>query len=313
MMMALALSFAVWIYAQAQRSNESTVSNRRLDVRGLASDLVLYPSDLPAINIELFGPMEDLNKIDPTKVVPFIDLSNLQSGRHRVRVYLDRRPIPFGVEYDILRSYVTVNIERQVRQKRTVVVRTTGTTPAGFIVPKVEADPATVEVTGAKSDVDKVAEVRVTYDLSDADSGSINLPVELIDGDGQVLQSETVRADRSEVRVNAVVVPAPATKALPVQPTWKGALPVGLKVEKYEIDPPQVRVSAESTVLAKLATIETLPIDLSGIRSTRSIRTSLKLPKGITAVGSDSVSIKVFIAAAPQPKVEQPQGGKPSG
>jgi YbbR domain-containing protein len=311
MVVSLALAIGGWVYVQAERSTRDQMDTLQVQARNLGEDLVVVPKprDMPTAEIDLTGSQEELRQVDKLKVSAYVNLSGLQVGKHRVPVRIDARGIPLNVMYSLRRPYIDVEIQQIYRTLQKVTVRQEGSPPAGFQVVAVEAQPDSIQLSGAMIDVLKVRTARVTYDLAKAQEEPVDLEVQLFDAKEFPVEDVTVYPPR--VTVSAAVAPVPAIKALPVQPTWMGQLPVGFKLERYELQPPQVRVTAESTLLAKMSAIETLPIDLSGIRNTRDIKAKIKLPKGFTAVAGDTVSVKVYIVPAPKPKVETPPSNTP--
>jgi YbbR domain-containing protein len=311
MVVSLALAIGGWVYVQAERSTQDRMTNLQVQVRGLGEDLVVIPKpeDMPKADLDFQGSQEELRQMDRNKVYPYVNLDGLDVGRHRVLVRVEARGIPLNVSYSLRRPYIEVEIQEIYRTMQKVTIRQEGSPPPGFQVVGLEVQPDSIELSGAREDVLRVKTARVVYDLAKAQDAPLELEVQLFDA--KDFPVEDVRAYPPSVTVSAAVAPAPAIKALPVQPTWAGQLAVGYKLERYELQPPQVRVTAESTLLTKMSAIETLPINLTGITATREIKTKIKLPKGFTAVAGDTVSVKVYIVPAPKPKVENPPPNTP--
>lgn len=170
------------------------------------------------------------------------------------------------------------------------------------------ADPASVTVSGAESVVKQVAEARVVYDLALADlkrSTPHNLPVEAVDAKGRRI--ENVEISPIFVGVTPILVPSPVQRSASVLVRFEGALPDGYEMAGYRVEPASVTLEGASFATNTVSSVETQPVNIAGVTSTRSLEANLKVPAGVTAVKPDRVSVRVLIRKAPdRPKPSPP-------
>jgi YbbR domain-containing protein len=138
------------------------------------------------------------------------------------------------------------------------------------------SDPATVSVvvSGTRDDVRQVSrqDVSAILDLSRDDrtgEWSVPLRTRMISAPRRVLVDEVLPA-RVKVNVDQIV-----ERELRVEPQLTGTLPTGLAVERVTIDPLSVRVRGPKSVLESMSGIATIPIDVTGRRT--SFRESVEL------------------------------------
>ena len=73
---------------------------------------------------------------------------------------------------------------------------------------------------------------------------------------------------------------------------------VGFRVESYTVVPNQIDVTGESQDVSKVTTVDTDPIDLSSLRSSRTVSVRIRLPNGVSALGSETVNVLLVVRRA---------------
>ncbi len=156
----------------------------------------------------------------------------------------------------------------------------------GLTVLQTSANSVNVAVRGTPEDVRQASrqDLSAVVDLSHDDRvGPITVKVtpKAIRHSRRVQISEI---DPSEVTVN---VDQLIERVLPVQPQVAGAgqLPANLSIERVVTEPPTVRVRGPRTLLDGMTSISTLPIDVSGRRTSFRERVELvplAFPEGLT-------------------------------
>ena len=154
---------------------------------------------------------------------------------------------------------------------------------AGLTVLQTSASTVNVTVRGTREDVRQVSlqDLSAVVDLTgDEHRGQITVH----------LSPSSVRASR---RVRVIeIVPAEVTinvdemieRDLPVKPQLGGELPPNLSVERVITEPETVKVKGPKTLLKRMASIATLPIDVTGRRTSFRERvelTPLAFPEGL--------------------------------
>ena len=167
-----------------------------------------------------------------------------------------------------------------------------------------------VNIAGSEQDVARVKNVAASLDLTRVRiNGAYAVKVQVLDEDGKAISGLEVSPET--VTIRPVTAPAPADRGLLVVPNWKGQPAFGYRVKDYEVVPKQVQLQGSPDIVSRYSTVETEPVDLSGLKSTTVLTARLK--RFGTRVGTlavESVKIKVVIEAAPiePPPTEVPPG-----
>jgi YbbR domain-containing protein len=109
---------------------------------------------------------------------------------------------------------------------------------------------------------------------------------------------QVTQIEPSEVTIN---VDEMIDRELPVQPQFTGELPPGLAIERVVTKPDQVEVKGPKTVLSKLSGIATLPIDVTGRRTSFRERvelTPLQVPEGLSERRWVEVDVRIGLAGS---------------
>ena len=154
----------------------------------------------------------------------------------------------------------------------------------GLTVLQTSANTVNVVVRGTREDVRQVSrqDLSAVVDLSHDDRVgpiTVKLTPKSIRHSRRVQVSEI---DPPEVTVN---VDQMIERALPVQPQFTGELPANLSIERVVTEPSTIRERGPKTLLNGMTSISTLPIDVSGRRTSFRERVELvplAFPEGLT-------------------------------
>jgi len=241
------------------------------------------PIDVGILSPDSFRATVDLSRVEPRQGGEVQDVAvTLDAIDRRIQV----------VEF----SPRTVQVRLDFVQEREMPVSVVhNAAPEGLSIGTPQTDPSVVNIRGASSRVSAVRSVvaRVTIDAS---ALNIDRDVELIaiDNEGNEVPNLEIQPTRANVRI-AVAVEL-ANKTLPVVPQIVGELDASHVVSSVVISPLTVTVSGSESVVTRLETALTEPIDITG--RTRDFETliGLALPDEVSVIGSSQVSVTVGIA-----------------
>ncbi|HUI08644.1 MAG TPA: CdaR family protein [Verrucomicrobiae bacterium] len=157
-----------------------------------------------------------------------------------------------------------------------------------------------VTVRGTREDVRQVSrqDLSAVVDLThDARRGliSVELTPRAIQHSRRVQVTEV---DPREVTVNVDEI---IERELPVQPQFAGELPPGLAIERVITKPEKIDVKGPKTLLNKMSAVTTLPVDVTGRRTSFRERvelTPLQLPEGLAERHWVEVDVRIGVAAS---------------
>ncbi|MGC9320397.1 MAG: CdaR family protein, partial [Armatimonadota bacterium] len=167
-----------------------------------------------------------------------------------------------------------------------------------------------VTVRGPASRVREVARGVVVVDTSGL-TESIPFPAEVEPRNNRNLPVGGVEVEPSRVTVDVKVRPV-HVKHLPVRPRL-GTPPSGYRVVAVVTEPSVVTVTSDQQI-GDIEAISTLPVDISGLRGTKSYSVSLNVPSGLSVTGPAAVAVTVTTARpGGETPAPGPQGSGSSG
>jgi len=135
------------------------------------------------------------------------------------------------------------------------------------------------------------ADVRVRVDLSRAREGDNTLQLSADDVQAPA-GINVVRVSPNWVRV---AVATAATRALRVVPQLRGSPPPDVQLGRVVVEPPTVQVKGPRTTIEERATVETAPVDVTGLRQSVTRTVGLLLPDSVYPTTQRTVQVTVEI------------------
>lgn len=284
------LSLMLWLQVSAQAEpNKQREFLIRLETRGLNPEL--FAANVPdGITVIAEGPEQSLERLEPEELVATASLANLKVGDHSVRVRVPELRPPLRLRAK--RSTVSVTLDKLVSTTKSVVVEVQGQIPGNLRFEGATSDPPIVTISGPAKEIARVRKVRAMLDLSLVRPGLVHqIDLELLGADNTPLNR--VEANPRLVNVLPAVAAAPASKSVPISPTWEGTLPFPFRIKSYTVEPNTVQLTGGSGDLAQVYSVVTEPIKLGNIRATKTLMVRLKVPAGLTPLSD--VEVKVMI------------------
>ena len=239
----------------------------------------------------------DLGRLRAEDFRATVDLEGLKADGTPVRVRVNVAPTdPRVVIVSIRPPSITVILDQKVTKEVSVNVIQSAP-PDGLQVGETVVTPATVEVSGPSSAVNRVVEARVsvTIDSSGVDVARDVTP-EAVDDAGELVTG--VELDPSSVHVEIPVDQHLESKTVPVNPIVTGTPGAGFRVDRVSVDPLVVSVQGDQDQLVALVSADTAPVSVSG--ATRDVTTEVVfvLPTGVSVVGGPATArVTVHIVA----------------
>lgn len=301
LIIAFLLAIAVWIMAvtSSDPSVENVYPNRvPIEVVGQASATVINTDLIEDVSITLRAPTSIWNTLllEKAPVRAFIDLSGLGVGSHTVPVQVQIGIKPVEILTFGPRS-VTLEIEPLLTQTMDIRVIFQGSLPVGYEAQEPVLSDTSVTVSGAKSLVEKVTEVRAVIKLSDVKT-NINQSVQLVavNANGQTVTGVSISPDK--VDYTQSVAERGGYRNVVVKVVTSSQVKNGYKLTYLSVFPPTVTVYATDPLVinALPGYVETMPIDLSENNADFEQRVSLNLPTGVQALEGEQITVNVGIA-----------------
>jgi YbbR domain-containing protein len=201
-----------------------------------------------------------------------------------------------GVKVEsIAPASVTVRIEPITSRDVAVQARFANDPPAGTFAGDAAITPSEVRVSGAASQVARIAALYATVRFGDAATDLV-LSVQPTAVDASAATIEGLTVDPAVVQVTVPVLPTATTRTVPVVPAVRGAVAAGYWITRVTIDPSVVTVRGESAALNPIAEVTTAPIDVSGLSADRTFQVALQLPAdGTSLIKATQATVTVSV------------------
>ena len=189
-----------------------------------------------------------------------------------------------------------MDLVRQVTRLMTVETILPQDIPEGHYIEGVEIIPKEAGIRGAEDDVEKVGSLRVSPTIEELQTGKeLLMPVKLS-------QSEpfegSVTIEPAQVRFKGVLARGLPRKKVPVDVRLTGKLDSDYDVRSITTDPSEVQIEGSTQDIAKVETVYTEVIDVSGIATDQNIVVPLRAPEveGVSIVNAASVKVNLQLS-----------------
>lgn len=302
LLLSFTLAVAVWISAvtSTDPTEERTYTRPvTIEVVGLDPAMILTSSESRQVTLRLSAPRsiwEQLNS-SPAPIRALADLSGYSAGTHNVPVQVQLDITPVRVVSYSPRT-ITLTLEELATVSLPVEIARKGDPAVGYEAGEPELDMESATVSGPKSLVDRVTQLRVVLDLTRAnDTITRSLPVQALDANELSISGLTIVPN--EVTVTQPVTQLGGYRNVVVKVVTIGQISSGYRLTTISVFPPAVTVFASNPSLVENLPgyVETSPVNLSGARDDVDVRVDLNLPEGISVVGDQMVNVVVGVSA----------------
>lgn len=298
---ALILAIAIWVLAVTTTDPVEKRNYSRpveLEVSGLDPAL-LITSELPEqISMTLSAPASiwssELSNANVVRAI--LDVSGLEAGNYTLPVNLQIDAQPVKVE-----SYSPKEVEVRLEQlysKDMAITLVQPSSPAiGYEAGAPKLSTSTAAVNGPASQVEKVAEVRATLDISQAKE-DIDTDLELQALDENGLPVEDVTLSPEKVNVSMSISQRGGYRNVSIKVVTSGQIASGYRLTNISSNPLVVTVYAADPELVNNLPgyIETQPLNLTDAKEDLQVSLPLSVPSGITVVGESTIKVSVSVS-----------------
>ncbi|MDS9472050.1 YbbR-like domain-containing protein [Sporosarcina pasteurii] len=241
------------------------------------------------VNVAIEGPV---NIVQTTKMLKdftlYVDLTSLPMGEHQVRIQHEN--ISEKVHVRIDPASIDINIEERITETFRIEPEFNERLLAeGFNLVSMEAQPSTIEVTGAKSVVESISFVKVTVaiDAGVQESFEQEARVRVLDRDLNKLD-----VDITPENVTIKVDVQENTKEVPIVINETGTPPNGVTINSITPEAASIVLSGPKRILNE---IEAFPIDIdvSKIEKSGTVEVKLKKPNDLFSLSRTTVNVKI--------------------
>lgn len=293
----VALILAALVWAAAILNNdpvETRLWQINVETIGLPPDAQLLnrPPDTAAITIE--GPVSALDRVSPDDYTAVIDLSEIPFGENDVELQIEGGTDNIAV-LNRAPETARINMEQIITRDIPVRVDVRGEVARGHRRGQETVLPEFVQVTGIASQVNQLAEARVTVflDNSRQDIDLLRRPT-FYDLQGNVASTAGMTVNPIDVQIVIPVEELAGFAEKPITVNWVGDPAPGYRLLNITVEPSSVLVTAPPDQLDALR-IETEPVDIGGLTMTETLQVALDLPEGVSIEDPQPIIVTVEI------------------
>lgn len=156
--LAIALASLLWLTVAGEHVVERSL-RVPLEFRNIPEALEIVGNAPDSVDVRVRGSSAVLSRLQAGEIVAVLDLSSARAGSRLFHIRNDAVRSPFGVEVALVApATLALELEKSARRRVPVSPATEGEPAPGFVVGRITADPATVEIIGPDSRVRQVAE-----------------------------------------------------------------------------------------------------------------------------------------------------------
>ncbi|MDD7511276.1 MAG: CdaR family protein [Peptostreptococcaceae bacterium] len=280
LIISLLVAIVLWGYVVGEINPEISKTFRDLPINYLnegqlaEKGMAVASISNEKVNITVKGERSRINKMDNGDVVPSVDLSDAAKGDNEYKIGV-KVPDNVTVENRSV-SKVVVKIETLISEKRDVRVSYSGAFNEGNEGITLSNDTETVQISGAKSNVEKVKYVRAQINSEKLGNTAASFKVELLPVDSAGKVVEHISLDVNTAEISAVLG---KTKDVELEVPVIGQ-DSGVK-EKSVSAPKSITIKGLASTVDGISKITAESIDVSGITETTNVDIIPILPEGV--------------------------------
>ncbi|MBS5927066.1 MAG: hypothetical protein KIC66_08260 [Clostridium sp.] len=293
------LAFCLWLYVTSMENpnKSSEIKDIPVDIINSEvlreSNLALSPNQNFTVNLRIDGPANAVYsaKVADFKVTADLGTYVLKKGENNVPVRVVNYPQDVNVMNTGVLS-IKINVEEYTEKYVNVVSKVDTLFKEGFVERNVEFTPQSVKIYGPESAVSKVKSVALIGETKDI-SEDFESEYELIPIDSEGAVVKGVSLDKSKGTLKMQV--GKGTE-VPIKVKYMGSLKNGLSIEKETLSKNKVSIIGDPKAVENIKYIETEPLNLSDIVSSKDVNLKLSIPEGITVSLDEqyvTVSLKI--------------------
>jgi YbbR domain-containing protein len=292
--LSLVLAFVLWFLVNeptlpfALNQDSIKVTGVHVETRYDASKFQLV-NMINKVNLVLIGDKQVINQLPAYRV--YVDLTKLPAGKHKA-IPVKVEGLPTNVKVRSTPANISVELAEKAVRDVPVTIGTNHALPDGYQLLSMSYQPTSVQVYGIKQEVDQVANISASINLSNlrqTTNSTIPLSVH----------------SRTKVRPNVRMVPDKVRATIGIErigstvPLSVSILkppPNGYRVDSITVSPPKIKLYGSSEDLAKFKTYLGVSLDLSQITSNTKITQDVAIVTPIEKVTPTKVEIYVKIS-----------------
>jgi YbbR domain-containing protein len=307
---AASVLFAIFLWFWVLLNVEDPILEFPLKVSAVAegvSEGLTLGRPLRKVDVRVRGLSKEMDETN-NGLQAYVSCRNLAPGEYQLPVQV-RSPQNMTV-VSVRPAQNTLVLEEVVEKSLPTEVDLTGEPALGYEFKDYRVRPTAIKITGARSQVERAAQARVTMDMTGVMPDVwMSVPARALDSSGSPVEDVTLTPPRVSVslRMNLAVVPRP----VPVVVKTIGGAPSGLRVASIRVEPAVVTILGGANRVEEITHVETADLRLSNAQGSFSRSLPIMVPDGVNLLTDPEVTVYVAIEVV-APEAEPPADEEPA-
>jgi len=276
----LALAISIWFYvAQGEAKIANFPGNLNLNLRGVPTGLVAI-TDTQNVQLKISAEQAVWKTLSADNFSVYLDLNNITQGTQELSINATTNIS--GVQIvQIIPEKVMVRLEQVSSKTIPVNLKIEGQAGDDFVPGDSIIDPEKIELSGAKSVIDRIFEATAILKLNGETSDISKTTAALaLDADGEIIKN--ISFSPGEVKVTLPIIKAGTSKTVGIKTKISGKPKSGYWLSSITTNPLEVTVYGAANQLKTIDYIETNEINVDGLEKNKTFQSELNVPSGLT-------------------------------
>jgi len=293
-LLSLFLAIILWLYIAG---GENPVVENFIDISltqtNLSEDLAIkeFPTNA---SVGIKGPRNIINNISPNQISGIVNFSEIsKEGLYKLNVEV---AAPKKTQITrIIPSEIKVEVEKVLTKEVEVEYSLIGVPEKGYsLTDEPQLNPSKVKIIGAQSVLESIKQTICAIDISGIKEDlNKKIKVRAVDVNGNDIKEVMIEPDIVEVSIS--LTHGYPEKQLAVKPKIVGKPAPGYYISEILSNPDKIKIFGNYSKISTIEFLETIPIDVSGITKSLSVKVPPALEEGLDIVEGEIELIEVTI------------------
>lgn len=290
----LFLAIILWLYiASGESPTVDSFIDISLNQTNLGEDLAIkeFPTN---VSVGIRGPKNIVNNISSHQINGIVDFSEIsKEGLYKLKVEV--APPKKTQITRIIPSEIKVEVEKVLTKEVEVEYSLIGVPEKGYsLADEPQFNPFKVKIIGAQSVLENVKQTICAIDISGIKEDlKRKIRIKAVNANGNEIKEVRIEPDITEVSIS--LTPGYPEKQLTVKPKIIGKPAPGYYISEILSNPAEIMIFGNYSKISNINFLETIPVDVSGITKTLSVKVSPSLEEGLNIVKDEVELIEVII------------------
>lgn len=294
--LAVIVATILWIFVAASQSSTGQFPSKIQIITVNTPNGLIATYDQKTVELQISAEPSLWQKLSTNSFTAYVDLGGLQVGTYE----LDVNATCNVADVQILNKKpgkIFVQLEEISRKNVPVIQKVEGNAAEGMVAGAISFNPAEVEVSGPKSQIENISNAVAEIRLN-GESANFEKDASLVALDNSGNEISDLSFSPSRVKANISIVKGANNKTVGVKVNLSGNPADGYYISRLTTAPSTINITGQSSILSTINYIETQNFDISGVSSSFDKDLLLKIPDGVGLQRGEPNKVTVSVTLA---------------